>query len=378
MNQNNVKIILFLLAVLLVGGSYLYIFKPNKEEKQALDAEIAALETKLADLQSKEKDRDMYVAQTKEFNEQFDEIVAYFPADLNQEVSVMFIKGAEEARDGGFNVSSIGLGRPSEFYTLGSNTVAPATTDVAEGEEPVAVVETNTGYTCYQAAFPISYKGSYEGIKELIDYVMNYKYRMNISTINVNYDANADEYAGSITLNAYSVNGNGREADTIDVDVEEGVDNIFLGGNGAPAAKTYSYDADNGESIKTNYDVMVNLINANNTTGDGIVVSSGSEDTYVTSADNKVKTLEVTIFEEDGKTYIKYAIDDKDFTKELTGADVKIFVKSSERADADDTNGVKLNITNETSLNVFVKVDADDATSPRFSVGSKNGTVKVY
>ena len=62
----------------------------------------------------------------------------------------------------------------------------------------------------------------------------------------------------------------------------------------------------------------------------------------------------------------------------INGNDVKIYVASSKRTDADDKNVAKLNINNKTDLSVFVKVDDDDATSPRFKMGSKTGTVKVY
>lgn len=46
--------------------------------------------------------------------------------------------------------------------------------------------------------------------------------------------------------------------------------------------------------------------------------------------------------------------------------------------DSDDKNGVKLNVKNGTTIPVYVKVAGDDTSSPRFALGSKTGTVKVY
>ena len=44
-----------------------------------------------------------------------------------------------------------------------------------------------------------------------------------------------------------------------------------------------------------------------------------------------------------------------------------------------DENGIVWKVTaNDTDMTVFVKVADDDTTSPRFTLGSKTGTVKVY
>ena len=110
----------------------------------------------------------------------------------------------------------------------------------------------------------------------------------------------------------------------------------------------------------------------------GIIVSAGGEDTYVTSGENKVVAVNLAIEEQDDKIMKTYSIGDKSYSTEVTTEDVTIYVKSSDRVDSDDKNGVKLNIENTTDLNVFIKVADDDATSPRFTVGRKLGTVVVY
>ena len=40
-----------------------------------------------------------FIAETKEFNEQFDEVIAKYAPDLNQETTVMFLKGVEEENE---------------------------------------------------------------------------------------------------------------------------------------------------------------------------------------------------------------------------------------------------------------------------------------
>jgi Tfp pilus assembly protein PilO len=352
MTQTNIKVILVLLSVLALGGVYMYIFKGNMDDKKSIEAETETLETRLADLRAKEVNRDEYLAETDEYYAAVEDIIADYPATLDQELTVMFFKGIAEKYEDQFDVSSIGLGTPSLFYTLG-----------------------DSGYNCYSAAFPISYTGGYESVQDFLQYIADYQYRMNIDTISISYDSENDVCSGSINLDAYCVSGEDREADTVDVDVPTGVENLFIGGEGAAKNTNYAYDDDEGASIATSNDIKVTIVNANNDAGDGIIVSGGDED--VTSAENSVEKLELSIYEEDGKTYAKYAIGDDESTVEITGSDVKIYVSSSDRVDTDDKNGVKLTVDNKTSLPVFVKVDGDDDAG-RFTLGSKSGTVKVY
>lgn len=288
----------------------------------------------------------------------------------------MFVKGL--TKDEGnlqFDVKSVGLGQPQSFYSLS----AAASADVSSGDSE----ETDTqdavasgNYECMSAAFPLSYTGSYEGLKDFIDYIMNYKYRMNISSFNISYNSSDDTYSGSVALNAYCITGGGREADKVDVDVKEGVSNIFLGGEGAATVTTSSHDAGAGEDIVNDHDILIGLNNANGDSSDGIIVSAGSN--KVSSAANDVETVALSIKDEDGKNMVEVTLGDDSYSFELTDSELTIYVESSDRVDSDDKNGVKLNVTNGTTVPVYVKVVGDDTSSPRFALGSKTGTVKVY
>ena len=56
----------------------------------------------------------------------------------------------------------------------------------------------------------------------------------------------------------------------------------------------------------------------------------------------------------------------------------KLCPDASERVDSDDKNGVNVKISNTSVLPVYIKVADDDSSSPRFKLGEKSGTVKVY
>ncbi|MGN0435556.1 MAG: hypothetical protein ACI4D8_02875 [Wujia sp.] len=364
MTQNNAKILLFLLAVLLFGGVYMYVYKPNIEDKEALQSECDSLQTQLNDLKAKNANREIYEQETVQYMEDVKDILAYYPASYDQELTVMFIKGIEDAHNGSFEISNTGLSTPSLFYTLGGITNEDGTT--------------TSGYQCYTGTLPITYTGTYDGVQDFLEYIMGYRYRMNVSSINITYDSENDICSGSITMNAYYITGEDREGDTVEVDVPEGVSNLFTGGAGAGGANTYAYDADNGASIVTDNDVKIILNNANNDATDGIIVAAGDKDTYVTSSANDVVSLEIKVEEEDGKMFYSYEIAGDSYREELTGSDLKIYVQSSQRVDSDDVNGVEVKVVNSTSVPVFFKVDGDDTVSPRFIMGRKTGKVKVY
>lgn len=383
LSKSNIKILLFIAAVAILGLTYLYVFKNNMSDADSIQSEVDSLQTRYDELMAKQQDREMYEEKTAEYNQKFNERLAYFPATLDQEISVMFIKGVE--KDQGnlqFGVNSVGLGQPESFYSLSaaasadvaSNDTATDTSDTTNSAEDAVLA--SGGYQCLTAAFPITYEGSYEGIKDFVDYIMAYKYRMNISSVNIAYDSQNDMYTGSIALNAYCISGEGREADTVDVDVPEGVSNIFLGGSGAASVQTSSHDAGQGEDIVSDHDILIGLNNANGDSSDGIIVSAGSD--KVSSTANSVETVALSITEEDEKNMVEVKLGDESYSFELTDSELTIYVESSDRVDSEDKNGVKLNVTNGTKVPVYVKVAGDDASAPRFALGSKTGTVKVY
>ena len=208
---------------------------------------------------------------------------------------------------------------------------------------------------------------------------------MNISSMSI--ARSADEktgeeiYAGTVILHGYAVSGPERTPDQPNVDVPNGVGNIFTGGGSITPATTGKYDSDQGASIVSDHDLTIGLVKANNdTTKASVIVASdeNKEDTIVSYEGNDTATLEIAVQEKDGKNYVTYSIGDKKYEAELLSKELKILVASTARVDAEDLSGVKVNITNSTDVAVYIKVQGDDATNPRFALGTKSGSVTVY
>ena len=398
-------LLLGLLGAAVLVLCIMYVAKPNWESVQSMKVEEQTLQQRLTELQAKQAKRDEYLAKTEEYNAEYDRILNSFPADMNQEVTIMFIKGIKD--DNEFDVSSLGLGEKSAFYNLGINgadtsldaaatdtagTTEAATTEAGATEEATteaalteAAAPVSAGYTCYKAEFPISYEGGYESIKDVVYYVDNYQDRMTVDSIDIAYNAEADNYSGSITLSCYSIEGEDRPERNLELnDVPIGVDNIFKG-SGAGAAggddSLKKYDENDGAAIETNYDFYA-MLNASTSDVSAKVVGqngTGKEASVVSNSDNTQSTLNFDFYEKDGKNYCKYTLDTVSYEAEVTSADdIKLLLQSSARKDSDDKVGVRVTINNTTSLPVYVKVSGEDTTSPRVTIANKTGAVKVY
>lgn len=398
---------------------FMYVAKPNYEEVQTINTEITQLQARLAELNQKQANREQYIADTEKYNSDFEDLLDAFPADMNQEITIMFLDGIKTDND--FALQALEMGQKEQFYTLGqgggdaslttTGTDTAASTEAASTEagattaattEAASTTEAATGdtltegtitgddaaYKCFRAAFPIDFYGSYDSLKDVMNYVAGYQDRMTINTLEVDFDAENNVYTGALDLYCYSVESSERPERQIDLnEVEIGVDNIFdtdvqAGSSGSTDSSLNKYNENDGAALENNYDFYAMLNSATSDVSAKIVGQNGAgkEASIISNADNSVSTLTFDFYEKDGKNYCKYTLDDStSYEAEVTSAeDIKLLLQSSARKNEDDEVGLRVTIRNTTSLPVYVKVSGDDSVSPRVNIASKSGSVKVY
>ena len=374
MKTSHINILLVFLAVILCIAGYYFLYQPEKDKEAQLTTEINSLQQRYDELKEMEAHREEYVAKTEELKRQFEEELVKYAPDLYQENAVMYLKGTEEYFEEWTNVS-VGLPHPEPFYTLGAS--APAETgDIATDNQ---ASQEDQSYVCEKVSYPITFTCKYQEIKDYLDYVAAYKYRLNIDSVTMSYNPETEIVSGAIVLNSYAITGPGRNADVPSLNQPKGVENIFLGGEGAPTADSSPYTADNGEAIVSAHNIVMLLNSAKNDAADGVIIAASESDekTYVSYSGNDVTDVKISVYSQDDKNFVKYEIGDKSYETEVLTNDVTIYVKSSDRVDSEDSNGVKVSVDNSTTIPVYFKV-VDDSTAGRFSLGSKSGTVKVY
>lgn len=418
MKDSEKAALLGLAGVAIIVLAIIYVMKPNIDTYKQKQQEAQQLQARLQELQTKQADREKYLEDTDKYNKEFDEVLNCFPADLNQEITVVFLDGIKKDNEMAF--SKVQLGEEELFYTLGSNgadatlgtgnntsstgatteaastenttteaastesttTEAAASDALVEGDAPID----DSAYNCFRAEFPMDYYGSYESLKDVIDYIDGYQDRMTINSIDIKYNTENDKYEGALTLYCYAVRSGDRPERSIELnDVETGVDNIFIG-NGSMRGEVESdglnkYDENDGAAIENSYDFYA-MLNPSTSDVSAKVIGqngAGKEASVITNSDNSVSTLSYDFYEKDGKNYCKYTLDGTSYEAEVTSAeDVKILLQSSARKGDDDKVGIRVTIRNTTSLPVYVKVSGDDSVSARVDVASKTGSVKVY
>lgn len=385
------------------GLSFVYAAKPNMEKVKSINAENVALRQRLSELQTKQADRDRYLAETEEYLAEYDTVLNSFPADLNQEVTIMFVQGIRDNYE--FNAESMEMGEKEQFYTLGIGGG-----DTALGAQPVATTDDTTSeetteapamtsedvaatptiqaanYDCYRAIFPIKYSGDYQSIKDVVAYIDNFGDRMTVNSINIAYEPEDDVYTGTIEMYCYSVEGEDRPERTVDLNgVETGVNNIFNSGAAAGSTAQNSltkYDDTEGAAIESSYDFYTMLNPASSDVSAKVVGQNGAgkDASVISGSDDSVSAITYDFYEKDGKTYCKYTLDNANsYEAEVTSAeDVKVLIKSTARKDNDDKVGARITINNSSSIPVYVKVSGDDSVSPRVTIVGKSGSVKVY
>ena len=130
MKKSDVQILLVILGIAILVLGYLFGFKKEKEKLESAEDTNTTLRAQLAELQEKAKMKDQLLAEIDEYNKLFDKELTKYPADLNQETAVTFLKGVEEQLE--FKHVTVGFAHPAEFYTLGQG--AASTTSVVADE----------------------------------------------------------------------------------------------------------------------------------------------------------------------------------------------------------------------------------------------------
>ncbi len=374
MNETTKKIILGGVSVAVIAGAYFLVMKPNMEDTKKIKSETQRLQTTLDDLKAKEARRQEFLDGTAENLALFEDKLAEFPSNWNQEYQIEFVEKVRKNPDIIYNVTGQMMAEPTAYYVLGGTGTVQSADASADATAETAASD---HYECYTQTMVLEYVGDYAGVKDFVDHVAAYPYRMTIDNVSISADdASTDYYKGELTVNQYYITGLDRtEQDDIDLtDIETGVDNIFSGGSAQGVVSKYA--ADNGAAIISDYDLYV-AVNPTSSDTSGKVVGLASGST-VTSSKNEAEAIEISV-SQDGDTYtVIYGIGTEKQTKEFApGEDLTLLIQSSDIKDASDVNTANISIENTTDKTLYVKV-ADDTSARRIKIVNRAGSVIVY
>lgn len=223
-NRDKFLLVVIGIAAVILLPYFLYI-KDTRDRITNLDNEIVQLETRYNELLEIEKNRDMYVAGTKEFNEKRDAIIAKYPADIQQASYVMYLlnmeysdyltRNNEEARkeyndlaaletiEPGVRVSAIEF-QSNELTPISSQLLVtedgenPAGTELVETEYVAVANNSKLKFHCYDQSF----------VNHMLGYIRDdEEYPMIYRDITFKYDEETGIVEGDMELAQYAVTG---------------------------------------------------------------------------------------------------------------------------------------------------------------------------
>ena len=187
LSKRDKGLLLGLVGVILVACSYFFMYKPSMEEKATLEAELAEVQSKEAELVELDNNMEFYVSEIERLKVEKAEYLACFPADIKEESEIMYAVELENNVD--IEFSSLNYG--SDITLLSD--------DGTETEEA-----TLAGYCL---PMTMVYRTSYNGLKSAIIHTNQHKNRMVIDSVTASFDSATGYLSGGMTLNQYYIAG---------------------------------------------------------------------------------------------------------------------------------------------------------------------------
>ena len=204
LSKRDIGLFLGLLGLVIAVASYALVFNPMKLKNQELETELVTLKDKEAKLTELVDNFDYYKNQIEVCKEKSAEIETRFPSEVKPENEIMYAVELEDELEVEF--STLNYGTPLEILTDGQKADRFA----------------------YCTSFSLSYRATYQGLKDVIMYTANQADRMVVDTVSASYDGTTGNLVGNITINMYTVAGTERVYEKPYVPaMNVGIDNIF-------------------------------------------------------------------------------------------------------------------------------------------------------
>lgn len=214
LSDSELRLILLLLAVLLLAATYFFVYSKSVAAAQELEAQNAIDSATVKTLESMIDRREQVEAETEALRQSIQDIIAKYPADLTTEKSIDILQNIE-------NFTNVEISNVS--FLMG----------VLLMDFTYPAEETNIPPTGYYSALSMGYTASYDGYKEMLDYMSRLQDRMIAPAVSATYDGVSDMVSGNITVNLYYLQNTGKEyVAPVTSGIDKGVESIFGAGEG--------------------------------------------------------------------------------------------------------------------------------------------------
>ncbi|MDF2538299.1 MAG: hypothetical protein K0S76_1320 [Herbinix sp.] len=249
-----IKLIVNLFSLAIFAFSYLYVYSGFVGKTEAAYDEVKATKNFIEEQKLKLSEEDTVRKDTEEVKAEIQEIIDSYPVNIAKEDNFIFIEEMQSALN--IKFTDINISDSAEFFktilpvrnqegttleeessvdvqnTVNSNASDDLnqTEDASSEEDPTEDSDMKT-MLGMETTISMNFTTSYQGFKELMDYITNYPKQTIVDSVAVSYDNATHNLTGSLVLKRFALNGTGKVYENPDIeDIDIGTDNIFGSG----------------------------------------------------------------------------------------------------------------------------------------------------
>lgn len=222
MSDRDKKIILFLLILMVTILPYVFYIKNTKVETETTLTRVQELQVRYDQLKEMDEKREFYEEEIVRMHKERDVIVASFPADVRSENYAMFLLQTEYSSELVLNeeTGKMELEYPIIFdtVTFGVNLETQISSDsvgIADAATDSAA-PLDTEFVAISNLSAVTYNCYYDGMKYLLEYLMDYEDPMIYTSIDMTMDLDTGVVSGTMQLAQYAISGPDRTLDDVD------------------------------------------------------------------------------------------------------------------------------------------------------------------
>ena len=225
------KIILIVASVLVLLGTYMFVYQRNMDTVTEVETANSKLENQVNYLQSLQTKVTELEQQSQEKETEMNDYLDCFAPKITLEKCIYYIYMMSV--DSEIKVTSIEPGNEEKFFDTGKIVNGADTSATPEKEkktqEETVIEKKKIGQMVgKKARYTVGLTGSYDNVMGALDWIRDHDENMSLGATTLAYDSGTGELSGTIEIMFYSMQGNGATYEEPDLSgFSFGEDNIF-------------------------------------------------------------------------------------------------------------------------------------------------------
>lgn len=233
-NNNQIPVLIGFLGVLLAVLVFLTVYRPFTEKTELLEMENQSLISALDRYKEIAENQAFYLEAVEAYKEDTKGIIAEYAYGLRREDQIMYMANLQNRFAADFTLDYFNMGNDEEvpYTSVGVEATDVVAIETSSTETPVtSFVEpqvVDNGVHMFMTTIESGYEVSYDGLKEMLDYINEVGVKRNLSNITLSFDSTSGLLAGSMSMNQYYLTGTeGVYQMTTVPTMQTGLENVF-------------------------------------------------------------------------------------------------------------------------------------------------------